>query len=91
MGNGMKMLLILALMFGGIYLFSISHRYFRTARRNKIKKTRLKKEDEFRQRKLRLQKSREEKAWLIELRRKEIKRQFKWLEGMNKMINIKQE
>lgn len=78
-------------MFGGIYLFSISHRYFRTARRNKIKKTRLKKEDEFRQRKLRLQKSREEKAWLIELRRKEIKRQFKWLEGMNKMINIKQE
>ncbi len=89
MGNGMKMLLVLALMFGGIYLFSISHRYIKAAKRNKNRKAKLKNEDEFRQRKLKLKKIREEKAWLIELRRKEIKRQFKWLEGMNQKIKSK--
>ena len=89
MGNGMKMFLVLALLFSGIYLFSISHRYIKAAKRNKIRKARLKKEDEFRQRKLRLEKIREEKAWLVELRRKEIKRQFKWLEEMNQNIKSK--
>ncbi|RLD30331.1 MAG: hypothetical protein DRI75_00270 [Bacteroidetes bacterium] len=89
MGNGIKMLLVLALMFSGIYLFSISHRYIKAAKRNKIRKAKLIREDEFRKKKIRLQKNREEKAWFIELRRKEIKRQFKWLEGMNQKIKSK--
>ncbi|MBN4070119.1 hypothetical protein JYT76_00375 [Olleya sp. AH-315-F22] len=85
----MKMFLVLALLFSGIYLFSISHRYIKVAKRNKIRKARLRKEDEFRQKKLSLEKIREEKAWLVELRRKEIKRQFKWLEEMNQNIKSK--
>jgi len=37
------------------------------------------------------QKDREEKAWITELRHKEIKRQFKWLKGINKDIRKKEE
>ena len=91
MGNGMKMLLVLALMFGGIYLFSISHRYIKAAKRKRVIERKRKKREKFKNERMRLQSIREEKARLIELRREEIKQHFNWLEGMNKMIKIKQE
>jgi hypothetical protein len=89
MGNGLILLLVLVVMFFGIYLFSISHRYIRAAKQNKIRKAKLKREDDYRQKKLKLEKIREEKEWLVELRRKEIKRQFKWLEEINQNIKSK--
>jgi len=91
MSGGLRTLIILILMFAGIYFYSISHRYIRKARRNKIRKTKLQKEDESRQEKIRLQKIREEKVWNAELRHKEIKRQFKWLEKLNEEIKKKEE
>ncbi len=91
MGNGIKMLIILALMFGGIYLFSISHRYIKAAKRKRVIEGKMKKKEKIENERMRLQSIREEKARLIELRREEIKQHFNWLEEMNKMIKIKQE
>jgi len=84
MSGGLRILIILVVMFVGIYFYSISYRYIRAAKQKKIRKHKLDKEEEYRQGKLKLQKAREEKEWDIELRRREIKRQFKWLEEMNK-------
>lgn len=84
MSGGLRILIILVVMFVGIYFYSISYRYIRAAKQKKIRKQKLDKEEEYRQGKLKLQKAREEKEWDIELRRREIKRQFKWLEEMNK-------
>ena len=91
MSGGLRILIVLILMFIGIYFYSISHRYIRKAKQNKIRKIKLQKEDELKQEKIRLQKNREEKIWNAELRRKEIKRQFKWLKKLNKEIKKKEE
>lgn len=91
MNGGLRVFIILTVMFVGIYFYSISYKYIRVAKRNKIRKAELKKEDNRRQEKLRLQKDREEKAWIVELRRKEIKRQFKWLKGFNEDIKEKKD
>jgi len=91
MGNGMKMLLVLALMFSGIYLFSISHRYIKAAKQKRAIERKRKQKKNIENERMRLQNIREEKARLIELRREEIKQHFNWLEGMNKTIKIKQE
>ncbi len=89
MGSGLILLLVLIVMFFGMYLYSISDKYILAAKQNKIRKAKLKKEDDFRREKSRLDKIREEKAWLVELRRKEINRQFKWLEEMNHNVKSK--
>ncbi len=91
MSGGLRILIVLILMFVGIYFYSISHRYIRKAKQNKIRKIKLQKEDERKQEKIRLQKIREEKVWNAELRRKEITRQFKWLEKLNEEIKKKEE
>ncbi len=91
MSGGLRIFIILTIMFVGIYFYSISYKYIRVAKQNKIRKAELKKEDDRRQEKLRLQKDREEKAWNIELRRKEIKRQFKWLKGFNEDFKSKED
>lgn len=89
MSGGLRILTILVVMFVGMYFYSISYRYIRAAKQKKNRKHKLDKEEEFRDRKLNLQKTRDEKAWNIELRRKEIKRQFEWLEEMNQKIQNK--
>lgn len=89
MGTGLILLLVLIVMFFGIYFYAISDKYILAAKQNKIRKAKLKKEDDFRREKLRLEKIREEKEWLVELRLKKIKRQFKWLEEMNQNIKSK--
>jgi len=89
MSGGLRILIILVIMFVGIYFYSISYRYIRTAKQNKIKKEAFKKEEKQRIHKLSLQKIRDEKDELIELRRDEIKQQFKWLEEMNQTIQNK--
>lgn len=91
MGGALRIFIILTVMFVGIYFYSISYRYIRASKKKKNRKDRLDKEEEFRQKKMGSQKDREEKAWIVELRRKEIKRQFKWLKELNKDIKIKQE
>ncbi|MCH7523775.1 MAG: hypothetical protein IIC74_01885 [Bacteroidetes bacterium] len=91
MSGGLRILIILIVMFIGIYFYSISYRYIRAAKEKKRKKEILNKEETFRQGKMKSQKDREEKAWNAELRRKEIKRQFKWLKGINKDIKRKEE
>ena len=91
MSGGLRILIILTVMFIGIYFYSISYRYIRAAKEKKRNKEILNKEETFRQRKMKSQKDREEKAWIAELRHKEIKRQFKWLKGINKDIKKKEE
>ncbi len=91
MSGGLRILIILIVMFVGIYFYSISYRYITGAKKKKIRKDKLDKEEEFKQKKVKLQKDREEKSWIVELRRKEIKRQFKWLKGFNKDIKKKEE
>ena len=91
MSGGLRIFIILIVMFVGIYFYSISYRYIRTAKEKKRKKEKLNMQDEFRQKKMKSLKDREEKAWIVELRRKEIKRQFKWLKKINEDIKIKGE
>ena len=89
MSGGLRIFIILTVMFVGIYFYSISYRYIKTARKNKIRKAKFKEKEEREEEKMKLQKAREEKAWIVELRRKEIKRQFEWLEEMNQKIQNK--
>lgn len=91
MSGGLRILIILTIMFVGIYFYSVSYKYIIEAKKNKIRKAELRKEEDFRQEKRRLQKDREQKAWVAELRRKEIKRQFDWLKGINEDIKRKEE
>ena len=84
MGGGTRIFIILVLMFIGMYCYSISYKYIRAAKQKRIQKAKFIKEGTLKLEKLRLQKIREEKTKLIALRSKEIKRQFKWLEGVNK-------
>jgi len=91
MSGGLRVLIILIVMFIGIYFYSISYKYIKQANENKIIKAEFKKREEFRREKMRLQKDREQKAWVAELRHKEIKRQFTWLKGINEDIKRKEE
>ncbi len=91
MSGGLRILIILIVMFVGIYFYSVSYKYIKEAKKNKSRKAEFKKEEEFRREKRRLQKDREQKAWVAELRSKEIKRQFTWLKGINEDIKRKEE
>jgi len=89
MSGGLRILIILTVMFVGIFFYSISYRYIKAAKKNKMHKEKFKKEEELKEHKLSLQKAREDKEKLVELRRNEIKQQFKWLDGMNQKIQNK--
>jgi hypothetical protein len=86
MAGWLRITIILTLMFIGIYVYSISYRFIRAIKLERTRKLNILKEENLRKEKLRLQKIREEKQKIVELRRREIKHQFKWLERMNKKI-----
>ena len=89
MTGGLRIFIILIIMFVGIYFYSISYKYIKAAKKNKAVKEEFKKEEKRRLHNLSLQNAREEKEKLVELRREEIKDQFKWLGEMNEKIQNK--
>ena len=88
-GDGVKILVVISLLFIGMYVYAISSNLIDDAKEMRTLKKKLKKEKKIRKERVHKDEIRAEKSRLIEKRSAEIKRQFRWLEKLNQKIKNK--
>ncbi|MCK5401294.1 MAG: hypothetical protein KAJ28_06635 [Flavobacteriaceae bacterium] len=91
MKDGLIILLIIILMFGLMYLWAYSSVYLEKRKRDRISECEIRKDEQYKEKKVKNQQIRDGKKNLLKNRSEEIKRHFEWLEGINKDLKRREE
>ena len=90
-GNWWILLTTIISLFVGIYIYAASSTFMEKLEAKKARKKKLIKEEELRLRKVKNDEIRAEKRRLVEKRSEEIKKEFAWLEEINKKLKNKED
>ena len=90
-GDGVKIISVIVLMFIGMYLYAISSNLIADAREMRAMKKKLRKEQKLKEERIKKDEFRAEKRRLIKKRSDEIRKEFAWLDEINKKIKKKAE
>ena len=91
MADALKMLLVMALFFGAIYLYAIAPDIIEKLKQKRLREKTLIKEEDRKEEVVKLQQKRDEKNEVTDNRREKIRQHFMWLKEMNEKIKKRED